>query len=257
MAWETPAPPAATPPRRRRVWVAVAAAVLATLLLGIYIGMLLGGPRAPPAPPPAAGAQGIRLNLPAVDSEGNGVVATLTTRVQPGPGLVLVSVNGAKPAPDTQASALTAARVAANLTGRSLDAVDVIFSIEAEAQVVEGPSAGAAMAVAAAAALEGRALRRDVTITGSVDENGLIGQVGAIEEKARAARAHGATLFLVPPGQNAAGIETRPLRACETENGIRFCRVEFEEMTVDLGDRVGLRVVEVATVEEALEHFYG
>ncbi len=254
MGTEPPLPLPA-PPRRR--WVVPVAVLLVTLLLGaaFYAGTRVGGTREAP-PPAVSGAREVSLKIPAVDNAGNGVTASLTARVQPGRGLILVSVNNARPAPDTQASALTAARVASNLTGRSLDAVDVVFSIQADAQVVEGPSAGAAMAVSAAAALEGRSLNPKAAITGTVEPDGIIGSVGAVEEKARAARDVGITLFLVAPGQNTAGRQSEPVRQCFTEDSLRLCTVDYREQKVDLGGRLGIRVAEVATVKEALNLFY-
>lgn len=252
-----PLPPPSASPRRK--WVLPVAVLLIAVLLGaaFYAGTRVGGPQEPGPPPGGPEAREVSVKIPAVDGAGNGVTATLTARVQPGRGLVLVSVNNAKPAPDTQVSALTAARVAANLTGRSLSAVDVVFSVQADAQVVEGPSAGAAMAVAAAAALEGRSLSPVVAITGTVESDGSVGAVGGVEEKARAARSEGITLFLVAPGQNTAGRQAAPVRQCLTEDSLRLCTVEYQESRIDLGGRLGIRVAEVATVKEALNHFYG
>lgn len=252
-----PPPPLPPPAPLRRRWALPVTVLLVALLLGaaFYAGTRVGGPRES-LPPAVPGAREVSVKIPAVDGAGNGVTANLTTRVQPGRGLVLVSVNNARPAPDTQASALTAARVAANLTGRSLNSVDVVFSVQADAQVVEGPSAGAAMAVSAAAALEGRALNPLVAITGTVESDGTVGAVGAVEEKARAARDDGVTLFLVAPGQNVVGREAVPARRCLIENSLRLCTVDFEERKVDLGGRLGIRVAEVATVKEALSLFY-
>ncbi|MEM3087224.1 MAG: S16 family serine protease [Halobacteria archaeon] len=255
-AGPNPPPPPAAKPRRR--WVLPVAVLLVGLLLGLafYAGTRVGGPRDLAMPPLSPEAREVSVKVPGIDTSGEGVIANLTARVQPGGGLVLVSVNNAKAAPDTQVSALTAARVAANLTGRSLGAVDVIYSVQADAQVVEGPSAGAAMAVAAAAALEGRTPNPRVAITGTVEPDGSVGAVGGVEEKAAAARDKGVTLFLVAPGQNTAGRLAEPVRRCLTEESLRLCTVEFEERRVDLGGRLGIRVAEVATVKEALERFY-
>lgn len=264
MASEPPAGPAPLPPPhpsapRRRRWVLPAAAVAVVLLLGLafYAGTRVGGgPRETDLLPGSPGTQEVSVRIAAVDGGGRGVTANLTTRVQPGRGLVLVSINNARPAIDTQRSALTAARIAANLTRKSLDNVDVIFSIQADADVVEGPSAGAAMAVSAAAAMEGRPLNPRVSITGTVEEDGTVGKVGQVEEKARAARDAGVTLFLVAPGQNIGGRESVPVRQCLTENSLRLCTVDYEERRVDLSESLGIRVVEVATVREALNLFY-
>lgn len=74
---------------------------------------------------------------------------------------------------------------------------------------VDGPSAGAAMAIAIFARLHDKQIDNGVLITGTIRPNATIGWVGSVEEKAIAARDWGARLLLVPRGQRVAvdGIE--------------------------------------------------
>lgn len=74
---------------------------------------------------------------------------------------------------------------------------------------VDGPSAGAAMAIAIFACLHDEQIDNGVLITGAIRPNATIGWVGSVEEKAIAARDWGARLLLVPRGQRVAvdGIE--------------------------------------------------
>ena len=49
--------------------------------------------------------------------------------------------------------------------------------------LIGGPSAGAAIAVATVAAIEGKNVSKDAVITGTIEEGGYIGEVGAVFEK--------------------------------------------------------------------------
>ncbi|MBI4362479.1 MAG: hypothetical protein HY558_04815 [Euryarchaeota archaeon] len=234
-----------------------------TLVVGFLVGLQVArpGPVAPGVQREAVvealpGERLVAMKVPAVDNRGSGVVARLSARVRPGVGDVLVKINDVFPGLQTQNSARIAAQVAANLTRSNLSGVDIIFSLLAPAEVVEGPSAGAAMAVAAAAALENRPLNPGVMITGSVDEKGAVGVVGSIPSKARAAREENATLFLVPPGQNSRASVTGSNRTCEAQGDYEVCRVDFVPRSRDLGDITGIRVVEVKDVADALRYFY-
>jgi PDZ domain-containing protein len=85
-----------------------------------------------------------------------------------------------------------------------------------------GPSASLVYALALADMLVPADLARGrtVAVTGQVDGDGVVHRVGLINEKVRAARAAGATLLLVPAGQNPGN--------------------------------VGIKVVEVATLTDAI-----
>ncbi|MBC7359123.1 MAG: AAA family ATPase [Desulfacinum sp.] len=62
----------------------------------------------------------------------------------------------------------------------------------------DGPSAGGAIALALASTLSGRAVRRDVAMTGEIDTQGRITAVGGIAIKLEAAVDAGCTTFLLP-----------------------------------------------------------
>jgi Lon-like protease len=65
----------------------------------------------------------------------------------------------------------------------------------------DGPSAGAAMTVGFIAMFKGDRLRRGVAMTGTLEPGGLIGPVGGIPDKMRAAAREGYRIILVPSGQ--------------------------------------------------------
>ena len=84
------------------------------------------------------------IPLAAVDSNNKGVIAHLNTEVRNGSGLILVNINDILADYLTQYSARVAAQVAANYSKISIDGLDVIYNIKANATVIGGPSAGAA-----------------------------------------------------------------------------------------------------------------
>jgi uncharacterized protein len=198
----------------------------------------------------------ILLYLPAIDSKGKGVIAELSTKIRPGSGDVLVRINDVLPGLDTQRSARTAVEVASNYTALNFTDIDVVFSIKADAMVVEGPSAGAAMAVSTIAAIEGRKINTNVLITGGIDKNGNIKSVGAISEKAKVAKEKNATLLLVPPNQNYRVQRYGAQEECEERDGWEYCRIDFVAREVSIGEIIGIEIKEVENISEAMRYFY-
>ncbi len=93
----------------------------------------------------------------------------------------------------------------------------------------DGPSAGAAFAVAFIAMFQGDSPRGDVCLTGTLEPNGRIGKVDAIPQKMKAAWAAGCHLILVP-------------------------RDQIVDSNWDLNHealRIGIKVQEVDTIDEA------
>lgn len=104
---------------------------------------------------------------------------------------------------DLQRSAKDAAAAVAFLENRDSLGVGVVIRFGSPGKLirVDGPSAGAAMAIAIYACLHGKQVDNQVLITGAIRPNATIGWVGSVEEKAIAARDWGARLLLVPRGQ--------------------------------------------------------
>jgi ATP-dependent Lon protease len=75
---------------------------------------------------------------------------------------------------------------------------DIHLHIPEGAVPKDGPSAGAAMATALISAFTGRAIRRDVGMTGELTLRGRILAVGGVREKALAARRVGIKTFIMP-----------------------------------------------------------
>jgi predicted S18 family serine protease len=151
-------------------------------------------------------------DIAAVRSDGQGIIATLTVRIGPGDGRILIDTYPLIGF-DFQYSGRIAVKVAAELTNTLLDndsvglqGAYVLFMVssmvgEVEIQAVDGPSAGAAATIATVAAIENKRVKGDVIITGTIGEDHKIGHVGEVAAKAKAANDIGASLFLVPEGQ--------------------------------------------------------
>ncbi len=207
-----------------------------------------------PSPQYGANYTSVSIYAPAVDNEGNGVATTLSVQLIPGRGRILTNINNLLFWVDTQQSIQTAKSVAENLTKVNMSNMDVIYSIDTNATVIEGPSAGGALTVATVAALKNKPLNASVMMTGTINPDGTIGPVGGILAKAKAAKDIGATLFLVPEGQ---GIQTTyvPKQTCEQVGSFTLCTTEYVKQTVDTRQTIGIQVVEVSSVQEALQYF--
>lgn len=109
--------------------------------------------------------------------------------------------------------------------------VQLPFDVSISTGGIAGPSAGLAFTLALLDELTPGNLMGDgkVAATGTMNPDGTVGAIGALEQKAVAVRERGATLFLVPAGQSKD--EVRRARAAA-------------------GTRV--KIVTVATLEEAL-----
>jgi uncharacterized protein len=186
------------------------------------------------------GETGVLLNATVIVTEGNGHVFVDTqpyTQV------------------DLQGSARMATLVASDITGIDPTEHDFYFIIEVTSPIISGPSAGAALTVAAIADIEDWQLIDGVVMTGMINPDGSIGPVGGIPYKLDAAAQHGTSLFIVPEGQ---------VNVVITENTIvrkgAFVAVEEKTIEVDLverGQELDVEVVEAITIEDAVEHFTG
>lgn len=191
--------------------------------------------------------------LPAVDSEGTGVAGTLFTTVKPGSGKILLDTSRILNYLDTQLSGRIAAKAAGDYARVNLSTVDITYTIKVNASLIEGPSAGAGMAVSVLLALENRTAD-NITMTGTINPDGTIGQVGSVLEKARVAKENGATLFLVPRGQSVAE-ETSRTRTCSKQGTMEACRISYTTQKVDIGAHLGIEVREVSNIGEAYGYF--
>lgn len=194
------------------------------------------------------------MKLVAIDGKGNGVLTDLSVRAVPGKGRVLVDVENLLFWIDTQQSIQTAKKVAESYLEKEIDKVDLTYSIRVDdGSVVGGPSAGAAFTAATVAALENKSFKDGVIITGTIEENGNIGHVGGIIAKGKAAKEGGYRKFLVPKGEKSF-TEYRKEEECERFGSMRICNIEYKAKEVDVEEEIGIEVVEVKDINEALSY---
>lgn len=139
-----------------------------------------------------------------VTPTGEGVVIPLEVKVVKGSGSILVNVKNVDLGQQAQDSIRTAAIVSGSFSGISIISKDISVTFVhegAEVVTIDGGSGGGALTVSMIAALENKSMNTKVLITGTIESNQTIGKVGSVTNKAAAAKAFGATSFLVPKGQ--------------------------------------------------------
>lgn len=159
----------------------------------------------------------------AVDENDKGHLIPLEVIIKDGKGNLFLNVANVLVDETLQSSAQTAILVAREVSRKSLSDKDVLINIEAAVQEqkisIAGGSGGAAMTLAAMAAMQNKTIRKDVLITGTISEDHTIGRIGAPRAKALAAKENGAVMFLVPAGQKSevgdVGIEVREVVTIE------------------------------------------
>jgi len=197
----------------------------------------------------------VYLKLPAVDNEGNGVITLLKVEIVPGTGKILTDINNLFFWVDTQNSIRTAQRVAQNITGVDLSKYDLTYSVETNASLIGGPSAGAALTIATIAAAENKNLSENVMITGTINSDGSIGPVGEVLAKAKASKDVGAKIFLVPEGQ-ATQTYYKPVQNCSSIGSLRYCTIEYQQEKIDINKNAAINVKEVANIKDAIPYFF-
>ncbi len=197
------------------------------------------------------------INVVGVDNHGRGIMGNVTVEIQPGKGRVLVDT---KPLQGiyTQNSERIAVKVASEQTGFDFSDYDIIYSIvTSNAHVIDGPSAGGALALSTIAAIEGKEMSRNLAMTGTIEEDGSIGQVGEVLVKAQAATEHDITVFLIPEGQSIQNQYVRRVRVpqpgwyIETIEPIPVNVTEYAE------EKWGMNVYEVSDIDEVMEYAFG
>ncbi len=173
------------------------------------------------------------LDVPAVSSSGGGMMTDFQCRAVQGSGGVYVDVEPFVSV-DTQDSAKQAVQIAAKQAGVNHYKFDVLYHIVADAEIVDGPSAGAALALLAYAELSGRPLRQDLAVTGSIERDGSIGRISGVRRKLEAVGDAGLALFIIPRGQIVQG------------------GVDLSE----LGQRMGVQVVEAGDFQELVAYAF-
>ncbi len=198
------------------------------------------------------------IRVPAVYQSANGVsmgaLGNLTVEVESGSGEVYFSADPLTQI-DTQGAARTAALVASYILGKDPLSYNFYYRLESNSMMIGGPSAGAAMTAATMAAILGMNIRKGILITGMINPDGTIGPVGGIPEKLEAVAKGGAKIFLIPAGQR---IVERTIPKEEKIGPLIITTVEKKKVDlIDLGKKLGVKVVEVATISDAVKYLIG
>ncbi|MBU0591417.1 hypothetical protein KKF81_02350 [Candidatus Micrarchaeota archaeon] len=127
----------------------------------------------------------------------------------------------------TQESIIHASDYAYEISGeeRKCDLI-ITFKPVQDTAFIDGPSAGTALAVMMYSVMTNKTMRNDTVITGTVDNNGNVGIVGGLYEKAKGAILVGADYFITPPQSL---YEHLILKKLEKEHSI----IVFEASTVN------------------------
>jgi|Deesub1362A_J573_1020465.scaffolds.fasta_scaffold00003_280 uncharacterized protein len=188
-----------------------------------------------------------------------GIVLNFTISLVPGTGKILVNTQP-KIGIDLQTSLEIARKVAADITGYNFSEVDIILSIEAPhaVDVVDGPSAGAAITVALVSLLLNRSIDMSIYVTGTINPDGSIGKVGGILEKGTAAAENGGEIFIVPHGQENVTIYVR----VEREIVPGFYLITYEPRTINVQEYLSekgytITVVSVSNIRDLLSYVWG
>jgi uncharacterized protein len=208
-------------------------------------------------------AQTKQATVPVVAVQGSddqGVVGNLTIQVIPGSGRVLMQTNSFSQ-PDLQYSANTAATVATMLAkdaGYDTSNEDIIYNYDINDAIVGGGSAGAISTLGTLAAIEGKTIRPDVILTGTINPDGTIGDVGGLPEKVQAAEAARYKIFLVPEGQSAITQYQQVIDKNQRSHGWIYYSSHLEAKTKDLKDFTNgtIQIKEVRTVEDAEKYIF-
>lgn len=191
------------------------------------------------------------IRIPAVDKNENGVITMMTVQVVPGSGRILTNIDKLLFWVDTQNSIRKATVVAENVTGLDISNYDIIYTIQANASIIGGPSAGAAITLATIAALQNKSIDDSVMITGSINHDGTIGPVGGIFEKAVVSKEVGAVTMLVPLTQSTQ-VTYKTREYCEKIGWMDFCTTETFPVKLDIEKDAGIHVEEIMTIQEAM-----
>lgn len=124
------------------------------------------------------------------------------------------------------------------ILGRDISEFRFTFDVSGK---IDGPSAGGLMTAAVLAGLLGDTIKKDVTMTGTINPDGTIGPVGGIPQKLEGAKKANKKLVLIPSGQ-------RYSEDAKTEELVDV---------VEKGEKEGIKVREVSDVYAAYKQLTG
>lgn len=140
------------------------------------------------------------LTVNGVENETGGI-ATITLEIKPGTGKIYLDSFPLTKL-DTQISTRYANQIACDYLKEDCQRYDFFYTIRADASIVGGPSAGAAITILTISVLEADKLNKNTIITGTINSGGLIGPVAGLDEKISAAIQNDFEKVLIPKWQS-------------------------------------------------------
>jgi len=131
------------------------------------------------------------------DDNPRGSVANMFLEIEEGTGRIFIDSYPLSKL-DTQISTRFAKEVACNYLEKDCSRYDFFYTIRSDSSLIGGPSAGAATTVLTMSVLENIPLDDKATMTGTINTGGIIGPVGSIVEKTRAAAKSGIETIIIP-----------------------------------------------------------
>ncbi|MBN1376715.1 hypothetical protein JW949_00075 [Candidatus Woesearchaeota archaeon] len=135
------------------------------------------------------------------DNKSMGKIAHLYLEIKPGNGDVYLDTFPLSEL-DTQITVRFANRLACKYTNKDCNQYDFFYKIRSDSTTVGGPSAGASVAVLTIAMLDNLNLNEKAVMTGTINSGYVIGPVGEIKEKIRAAEKEGFEKVIIPKWQH-------------------------------------------------------
>ncbi len=181
------------------------------------------------------------LKLLAVsENNGNytGSIADLYLDIKQGAGRVFIETYPVTKL-DTQFSTRFAKEIACKYLDKDCSSYDFFYTIKSNSAIVGGPSAGAAISILTISLLGNIKIDDNIATTGTINSGNLIGTVGGIRAKVEAAARNNISKVLVPRGEG---------KVTENNQSIDI---------IAMGRELGIEVIEVSDVEEALHHYAG
>ncbi len=178
------------------------------------------------------------ITLLALTESGNesyGSVASMALELRPGSERVFLETYPMTKI-TTQASLRFAQQVACKELEVDCSQYDFLFSLRALPGIVGGPSAGSAAALLVSSLLLNKTIPSSVAVTGTINSGGMIGPVGGVKEKIKAASGNGIKTVFIPKGMREIKEDNKTVNL------------------VDYGASLNLTVLEAATMWDVLEH---
>ncbi len=207
------------------------------------------------------------LKLLAVQENNTGYVgsqADLFLELREGSGRVFLET---KPLTkmDTQISTRFAKEIACKHFKLNCQKYDFIYTIQAESNIIGGPSAGAAIAALTTIAVLDLDHDEEVTITGTINSGGIIGYVGGVKEKLEAASKGGLKKVLVAKGTTGTAIdgEDEIEDSSKNHNNSNINNTPINNTAEDINlqeyakNNLSIEMVEVIDLDEIIFHLTG